>query len=183
MLAASSQCGAEPPFSLFGVMKLKKMKKTNAARLLDNLKIDYEIKTYEVDESDLSAEHVAETAGMDINMVFKTLVAKGDRTGIIMAVINGADELDLKALARASNNKSVELIALKDLLPTTGYMRGGCSPLGAKKNFPVYIDRKATALEKISISAGLRGQQLILAPDDLIRAANAAVADIVALRS
>ena len=160
-------------------MKLKKMKKTNAARLLDNLKIDYEIKTYEVDESDLSAEHVAATAGLDIKTVFKTLVAKGDRTGIIMAVINGADELDLKSLARASNNKSVELIALKDLLPTTGYMRGGCSPLGAKKNFPVYIDQKATALEKISISAGLRGQQLILAPDDLIRAANAAVADII----
>ena len=161
---------------------MKKIKKTNAARLLDNLKIEYEIKTYEVDESDLSAEHVAATVGMDIAMVFKTLVGRGDRTGIIMAVINGADELDLKALARASNNKSVELIALKELLPTTGYMRGGCSPLGAKKNFPVYVDQKATTLEKISVSAGVRGQQLIIAPADLIRAANASVADIVVHR-
>ncbi len=171
--------GAAFKFSL-GVIGLKKIKKTNAARILDNLKINYDIKTYEVDENDLSAEHVAATAGLDITTVFKTLVGRGDRTGIIMAVINGADELDLKALARASNNKSVELIALKELLPTTGYMRGGCSPLGAKKNFPVFIDQKVTALEKISISAGLRGQQLILAPTDLIRAANATVADIVA---
>ena len=156
---------------------MKKLHKTNAARILDNLKIDYELKTYEVDESDLSAEHVAATAGLDITTVFKTLVARGDKSGIIMAVINGADELDLKALARASNNKSVELIALKDLLPTTGYMRGGCSPIGA------YIDRKATTLEKLSISAGVRGQQLILAPADLIRAAAASVADIIVRRN
>ena len=161
---------------------MKKLHKTNAARILDRLSIAYEIKTYEVDESDLSAEHVASTAGLDITTVFKTLVARGDKSGIIMAVINGADELDLKALARASNNKSVELIALKDLLPTTGYMRGGCSPIGAKKNFPVYIDRKATTLEKLSISAGVRGQQLILAPADLIRAAAASVADIIVRR-
>ena len=158
---------------------MKKMHKTNAARILDRLSIAYEIKTYEVDENNLSAEHVAETAGLDIKNVFKTLVGRGDRTGIIMAVINGADELDLKALARASNNKSVELIPLKELLPITGYVRGGCSPLGAKKNFPVYIDQKAMTLEKISISAGMRGQQLILAPADLIRAADASVADIV----
>lgn len=157
---------------------LKKLKKTNAARLLDTLKIDYELKTYEVDENDLSAEHVAETVGMDIKMIFKTLVGRGDKTGVIMAVINGADELDLKALARASGNKSVEMLALKELLPTTGYMRGGCSPLGAKKNFPVFIDEKAIGLEKISISAGVRGQQLILAPSDLIRAANAKVAEL-----
>ena len=96
-----------------------------------------------------------------------------------MAVINGADELDLKALARASDNKSVELLPLKELLPTTGYMRGGCSPLGAKKNFPVFIDQKALDLEKISVSAGVRGQQLILAPSELIRAANASTADII----
>lgn len=161
---------------------MKKLHKTNAARILDRLSIAYEIKTYEVDESDLSAEHVAVTAGLDIKTIFKTLVGRGDRTGIIMAVINGADELDLKALARASGNKSVEMIALKELLPTTGYVRGGCSPLGAKKNFPVYVDRKATTLEKISISAGMRGQQLILAPADLIRAANAVVADIITER-
>lgn len=161
---------------------MKKLHKTNAARILDRLSIAYELKTYEVDENDLSAEHVAAMAGLDIKTVFKTLVGRGDRTGIIMAVINGADELDLKAFARASNNKSVEMIALKELLPTTGYVRGGCSPLGAKKNFPVYIDQKAMALEKISISAGMRGQQLVLAPADLIRAANAAVADIVVHR-
>ena len=161
---------------------MKKLHKTNAARILDRLSIAYEIKTYEVDESDLSAEHVAATAGLDIKTVFKTLVGRGDKSGIIMAVINGADELDLKAFARASNNKSVEMIALKELLPITGYVRGGCSPLGAKKNFPVYIDQKAMALEKISISAGMRGQQLILAPNDLIKAANAAVADIVVHR-
>lgn len=162
---------------------MKKLHKTNAARILDRLSIAYEIKTYEVDENDLSAEHVAATAGLDIKTVFKTLVGRGDRTGIIMAVINGADELDLKALAKASNNKSVELIPLKELLPTTGYMRGGCSPLGAKKNFPVYIDQKAVELEKISISAGLRGQQLILAPNDLVKASNATVADIVVHRA
>ena len=161
---------------------MKKLHKTNAARILDRLSIAYEIKTYAVDESDLSAEHVAATAGLDIKTVFKTLVGRGDKSGIIMAVINGADELDLKAFARASNNKSVEMIALKELLPITGYVRGGCSPLGAKKNFPVYIDQKAMALEKISISAGMRGQQLILAPNDLIKAANAAVADIVVHR-
>ena len=158
---------------------MKKLKKTNAARLLDRLSIAYEIKEYDVDESDLSAEHVAETAGMDIGMIYKTLVGRGDRTGVIMAVINGADELDFKALARASNNKSVELLPLKELLPTTGYMRGGCSPLGAKKNFPVFIDQKALDLEKISVSAGVRGQQLILAPSELIRAANASTADII----
>lgn len=158
---------------------MKKIKKTNAARILDNLGIDYEIKTYEVDENDLSAVHVAETVGLDINSVFKTLVTRGDKTGIIMAVIGGADDLNLKALAKVSNNKSVEMIAMKELLPITGYMRGGCSPLGAKKDFPVYLDSKAMTQEKISISAGQRGMQIILSPKDLITAANATVADIV----
>lgn len=158
---------------------MKKIKKTNAARILDNLGIDYEIKTYEVDENDLSAVHVAETAGLDINSVFKTLVTRGDKTGVIMAVIGGAEEIDLKALAKASGNKSVEMIALKELLPLTGYIRGGCSPLGAKKNYPVYLDSNALTQEKISISAGQRGMQLILKPQDLITAANAKVADLI----
>lgn len=158
---------------------MKKIKKTNAARILDNLGIDYEIKTYEVDEHDLSAVHVAETAGLDINSVFKTLVTHGDKTGVIMAVIGGAEEIDLKALAKASGNKSVEMIALKELLPLTGYIRGGCSPLGAKKNYPVYLDSNALTQEKISISAGQRGMQLILKPQDLITAANAKVADLI----
>ena len=158
---------------------MKKIKKTNAARILDNLGIDYEIKTYEVDETDLSAVHVAQVVGMDIKTVFKTLVTRGDKTGVIMAVIGGADEINLKSLAKASGNKSVEMIALKELLPLTGYVRGGCSPLGAKKNYPVFIDSRALEQEKISISAGQRGMQLILSPKDLVTAANATVADLV----
>ncbi|MBR2179836.1 MAG: Cys-tRNA(Pro) deacylase [Selenomonadaceae bacterium] len=158
---------------------MKKVKKTNAARILDNLKINYEVKTYEVDEEDLSAIHVAETMEMDIKGIFKTLVARGDKSGVIMAVINGADEIDFKALAKASGNKSVEMIHLKELQPLTGYIRGGCSPLGAKKAYPVYLDSKAMNQERISISAGVRGEQLILAPTDLVKAANATIADIV----
>ena len=158
---------------------VKKIKKTNAARILDNLKISYEVKTYEVDEEDLSAVHVAETMGLDIKTIFKTLVARGDKSGVIMAVINGADEVDLKALAKASGNKSVEMIHLKELQPLTGYIRGGCSPLGAKKAYPVYLDSKAMEQAKISISAGVRGEQLILSPADLVKAANATVAEIV----
>ena len=158
---------------------VKKIKKTNAARILDNLKISYEVKTYEVDEEDLSAVHVAETMGLDIKTIFKTLVARGDKSGVIMAVINGADEVDLKALAKASGNKSVEMIHLKELQPLTGYIRVGCSPLGAKKAYPVYLDSKAMEQAKISISAGVRGEQLILSPADLVKAANATVAEIV----
>ena len=157
----------------------KKIKKTNAARILDGLGINYEIKTYEVDENDLSAVHVAQISGLNIEMIFKTLVARGDKTGIIMAVIGGGDELDLKALARASSNKSVEMIALKELLPLTGYVRGGCSPLGAKKNYPVFVDARALTLEKISVSAGQRGMQIVLSPQDLVRAANATVAELI----
>ena len=158
---------------------MTKIKKTNAARILDKLKIPYEIKTYEVDEEDLSAVHVAETAGLDVSTVFKTLVTRGDKTGILMAVINGNDEINLKHLAKASGNKSVEMIALKELLPLTGYVRGGCSPLGAKKDYPVFLDSKALTHEKISISAGQRGMQLILSAQDLIKATNATVADLV----
>ena len=158
---------------------MSKLKKTNAARILDRLKIPYEIKTYAVDEADLSAVHVAETAGIDIATVFKTLVTRGDKTGVIMAVINGGDEINLKHLAKASGNKSVEMIHLNELLPLTGYVRGGCSPLGAKKDYPVYIDSKALAHEKISVSAGMRGMQLILAPQDLVRATNGTVAELV----
>ena len=148
----------------------KKIKKTNAARILDGPGIAYEIKTYAVDENDLSAVHVAQMAGFDIKTVFKTPVARGDKSGVIMAVIGGDDELDLKALAKASGNKSVEMIALKELLPLT--------PLGAKKKYPVYLDARALTLEKISISAGQRGMQIVLSPKDLVKAVNAAVAEI-----
>lgn len=158
---------------------MKSKKKTNAARILDTLGIPYEIKEYEVDEDDLSAVHVARSVGMPIEMVFKTLVARGDKNGILMAVIPGGAELDLKALAAASGNKRVEMVHLKEVFALTGYIRGGCSPLGAKKAYPVYLDKHAEEQETIAVSAGKRGEQLLLAPADLIRAAKATVAEIV----
>ena len=158
---------------------MKNKKKTNAARILDRLGISYDLKEYEVDEEDLGAVHVAESAGMPIEMVFKTLVARGDKTGILMAVIPGAAELDLKALAAVSGNKRVEMVHLKEVFALTGYIRGGCSPLGAKKDYPVYLDEHAREQKVISISAGRRGEQILLAPADLVRAAKATVASFV----
>jgi len=158
---------------------MKAKKKTNAARILDRLKIAYEIKEYEVDENDLSAVHVASVSGLDIKMVYKTLVARGDKTGVIMAVIPGAEELSLKKLAAVSANKRVEMVHLKEVFELTGYVRGGCSPLGAKKAYPVYIDESALTHEKIAVSAGIRGGQLILAPKDLIIATKATAADLL----
>ena len=159
-------------------MAKKKQQKTNAARILDRLGIDYELKEYEVDESDLSAVHVAASVGMPIERVYKTLVARGDKNGIVMAVIQGDLELDLKALAAASGNKRVEMVHLKEVFALTGYIRGGCSPLGAKKDYPVYLDERARAQETIAISAGKRGEQIILKPDDLVSATAATVAQI-----
>lgn len=153
------------------------MKKTNAARLLDKLKIEYEIREYDVDENDLSAENVAQKVGMPLERVFKTLVARGDKTGIIMAVVSGAAEVDLKALASVSGNKKVEMVHLNEVLPLTGYIRGGVSPLGAKKNYPVYLDRSALAQGTISISAGMRGMQIFLAPADLVKATGALIGE------
>ena len=158
--------------------KKKKEAKTNAARILDTLGISYELKTYEVDESDLSAVHVAESVGMPIEMVYKTLVCRGDKNGVLMAVIPGGGELDLKALAAASGNKRVEMVHLKEVFGLTGYIRGGCSPLGAKKDYPVYLDASAEQQEIIAISAGKRGEQIILKPVDLITAAKATVAAV-----
>ena len=158
--------------------KKKKEAKTNAARILDTLGISYELKTYEVDESDLSAVHVAESVGMPIEMVYKTLVCRGDKNGVLMAVIPGGGELDLKALAAASGNKRVEMVHLKEVFGLTGYIRGGCSPLGAKKDYPVYLDVSAEQQEVIAISAGKRGEQIILKPADLITAAKATVAAV-----
>ena len=148
---------------------MKGKKKTNAARILDTLGISYEIKEYEVDEDDLSAVHVAQSVGMPIEMVFKTLVLKGDRTGHFVCVIPGDKEVDLKMAAKASGNKSCNLIHMKELLPTTGYIRGGCSPIGMKKQFPTYIHESCLELEKMYVSAGLRGLQICIAPADLIR--------------
>ena len=158
--------------------KKKKEAKTNAARILDTLGISYELKTYEVDENDLSAVHVAESVGMPIEMVYKTLVCRGDKNGVLMAVIPGGGELDLKALAAASGNKRVEMVHLKEVFGLTGYIRGGCSPLGAKKDYPVYLDASAEAQEVIAISAGKRGEQIILKPADLVQAAKATVVTI-----
>lgn len=152
------------------------MKKTNAARILDRLKIKYELKTYKVDLNDLSAVHVAQDAGMNIKTVFKTLVARSDKNDIVMACIPGDDELNLKKLAKASNHKKVEMIHVKELQALTGYIRGGCSPLGAKKDYPVYLDESALNWDKIAISAGTRGEQILIAPQDLIKAVNATVA-------
>ena len=158
--------------------KKKSGAKTNAARILDGLGISYELKEYPVDLDDLSAVHVAEMVGMPIEKVFKTLVARGDKTGVLMACIPGDGELDLKELAAVSGNKRVEMVHLNEVLGLTGYVRGGCSPLGAKKAYPVFLDASAEMQTTISISAGKRGEQILLAPADLIRAANATVAKL-----
>ena len=159
-------------------MGKKKQQKTNAARILDRLGIDYELKDYEVDESDLSAVHVAASVGMPIEQVYKTLVVRGDRNGIMMAVIQGDLELDLKSLASASGNKRAEMVHLKEVFALTGYIRGGCSPLGAKKDYPVYLDERAMEQDSIAISAGKRGEQIILEPAELVKAASATIANI-----
>ena len=158
--------------------KKKKEQKTYAARILDVLGIGYELKTYEVDESDLSAVHVAASVGMPIEMVYKTLVCRGDKNGVLMAVIPGGGELDMKALAAASGNKRVEMVHLKEVFGLTGYIRGGCSPLGAKKDYPVYLDDSALAQSIIAVSAGKRGEQILLKPADLVQAAKAMTARI-----
>lgn len=158
--------------------KKKSGAKTNAARILDGLGIAYELKAYPVDLDDLSATHVAEMVGMPAEQVFKTLVARGDKSGVLMACIPGDGELDLKELATVSGNKRVEMVHLNEILGLTGYVRGGCSPLGAKKAYPVYIDASAEKQSTISISAGKRGEQIVLAPADLIRAADATMAKL-----
>ena len=145
---------------------------------MDELQISYELKTYPVDEEHLDAVHVAKEVGMPPEQVFKTLCVRGDKTGVIFAVIPGNGELDLKKLARVSDNKRCELVHLKEVLPLTGYIRGGCSPLGAKKAYPVYLDASAERQTTISISAGKRGEQIVLAPADLVRAAKAVVAKL-----
>ena len=154
------------------------MKKTNAARILDRLKINYDLVEYTVDEADLSAAHLAETAGIPISQVFKTLVLEGDKNGNFVCVIPGDQEIDLKKAALASLNKKVAMIKVKDLEPLTGYIRGGCSPLGMKKNFPVYIEEAAFNHDFIFISAGIRGMQIRLSPDDLVKACNGKKAEL-----
>ena len=155
-----------------------RIEKTNAARLLDRAKIAYELIPYLVDEEHLAATHVAEQLGEDIACVFKTLVLKGDRTGYFVCVVPGDHDVDLKAAAKVSGNKKVDLIPMKELLPVTGYIRGGCSPIGMKKAFPTYIHASASEHPFIYISAGVRGLQLKLAPADLAAYVRAAFAEI-----
>lgn len=152
-----------------------KINKTNAARLLDKAGIAYELIPYEVDENDLSAIHVAASLNEEIDRVFKTLILHGDKSGYFVCVIPGEHEVDLKLAAKVSGNKKCDLIPMKELLPLTGYIRGGCSPIGLKKPFPVYIHESCTQFPYIYISAGQRGLQLKLAPQDLIREVRATV--------
>lgn len=154
------------------------MKKTNAARQLDKLGLTYELCEIEVDEDDLSAETAAAKLGLPPERVYKTLVAKGDKTGVIEACLPAGRELDLKALALASGNKNVALVAVRELTALTGYQRGGCSPLGGKKDYPVFILDEAMAHEKIIINAGGRGLMLLLAPGDLQAATKGLLAPI-----
>ena len=156
----------------------KKIDKTNAARLLDRAKIAYELVPYQVDENNLAATHVAESLGEPIERVYKTLVLRGDRNGYFVCVVQGDKEVNLKAAAKVSGNKSAEMIPMKELLPTTGYIRGGCTPIGMKKRFPTFIDTTALQYDHIFISAGVRGLQLKLNPQELISYIDAQVADI-----
>jgi Cys-tRNA(Pro)/Cys-tRNA(Cys) deacylase len=147
--------------------------KTNAARLLDSLGIPYELRDYEVDPEDLSAETVARKVGLPPEQVFKTLVARGDRTGVLLAVVPGDAELDLKALARVSGDRKVDVVALREVQPLTGYVRGGVTALAGKKDYPVFVDETVELFDVISVSAGVRGTQILLAPGDYLRAVRA----------
>ena len=152
--------------------------KTNAARSLDSLNIHYELLTYEVDLSDLSATSTAQKLGLAADQVFKTLVVEGDLTGVMLAVIPGSSQLDLKAIASASNNRKVETVALNRVQPLTGYVRGGVTALACKKAYPTFLDEWAQVYERIAVSAGSRGQMLFLESSDYIRVTNAVVAAI-----
>ena len=155
-----------------------KLQKTNAARLLDKAGIRYELIPYEVDDNDLAAGHVASQLGEPIERVFKTLVLTGDRTGHFVCVVPGDCEVDLKAAAKISGNKKCDLVHMKELLPLTGYIRGGCSPVGMKKPFPTYFHSTAMDFDYIYVSAGIRGLQLKIAPEDIVRYTGATVASV-----
>jgi Cys-tRNA(Pro)/Cys-tRNA(Cys) deacylase len=147
--------------------------KTNAARILDALGIAYQLREYPVDEEDLSAESVAQKIGLPPEQVFKTLVCRGDRTGVLFAVVPAGAELDFKAAARLSGDRSVEMVALREVQPLTGYVRGGVTVLGARKDYPAFVDETIELFDRISVSAGVRGTQLLLGPADYLRAARA----------
>ncbi len=157
---------------------MAKISKTNAARLLDAARVKYTLVPYVVDENNLAADHVAEQLGEPIEQVFKTLVLRGDRTGIFVCVVPGDCEVNLKMAAKVSGNKSAEMIHVKELLATTGYIRGGCSPIGMKKPFPTYIHSTCNSFDYIYVSAGVRGLQICIAPQDLIDVAKATVVEL-----
>lgn len=155
------------------------MVKTNALRLMDGAKIPYRVVEYEYDESDLGGQHVAEVTGMDPGQVFKTLVARGEKRGPLVFCIPVSCTLDLKKAAKAAGDKKVEMIHMKELLGLTGYIRGGCSPVGMKKKFPTFIDETAVLYEEIAVSGGQRGLQMVLAPERLMEYADMIPADLV----
>ncbi len=152
--------------------------KTNAVRALDNLGIAYELRDYEVDESDLTAETVAKKIGMPADQVWKTLVCRGDRHGVCLAVVPGSGELDLKALAKLSGDRRADTVALKEVQPLTGYLRGGVTALACKKEYPVYVDETIELFDRVAVSAGVRGTQIVLAPADYLRAVKGIVGSI-----
>ncbi len=158
---------------------MSNIQKTNAARLLDKAKIAYRLIPYTVDEENLAVTHVAEELGEDLRCVFKTLVLHGERAGYFVCVVPGDSEVDLKKAAKVAGAKKSDLIAMKELLPLTGYIRGGCSPIGMRKPFPIFIHKTATAFEEIFISAGVRGLQIGINPNDLIKYVGANTADLV----
>jgi Cys-tRNA(Pro)/Cys-tRNA(Cys) deacylase len=153
--------------------------KTNAARLLDSLGIAYEIREYEVDPDDLAAESVARKVGLPPEQVFKTLVARGDKHGVCFAVVPGDQQLDLKALAQLTGDKKIDTVALKEVQPLTGYIRGGVTALAAKKSYPVFVDETVELFDLISVSAGVRGTQILLSPADYVRATSARLAELI----
>ena len=155
------------------------MTKTNAMRILDAERIKYDVLEYEYDETDLSGVHIAQNLGLDPDTVFKTLVARGDKTPFCVFCIPCAYELDLKKCARVTGNKRIELVAVKELLNLTGYIRGGCSPVGMKKQFPTYFDETVILQDKISISAGIRGCQMIVNPNEIVDFLKAKVYDLL----
>jgi Cys-tRNA(Pro)/Cys-tRNA(Cys) deacylase len=153
--------------------------KTNATRILETLKIAYELREYEVDPDDLRAEKVAAAIGMPPEQVFKTLAVRGEHRGVLLAVVPGDSELDLKALARLAGDKSVEMVHLKEVQPLTGYIRGGVTALACKKDYPVFADETIELFDRIAVSAGMRGLQIVLAPSDYLRAVKGTVGNIV----
>ncbi len=162
----------------FLLISMKTMTKTNVCRILDQHHISYEAREYEVNEDELDAITVAHKIGLPPEQVFKTLVLTGDTHKYFVAVIPGNAELDLKHTARASGNKSCAMLPMKELLPLTGYIRGGCSPIGMKKSFPTFVDETAELFDRISISPGKRGMQILLAPADLVRVTNATLVEL-----